>query len=70
MTKTQRVAKLKLASSLIREVLDALDITEETCPKCNHVVYKEWNEAQAYDQLSGALGKVSKWAVSLNEETT
>jgi len=63
MTGEDRAGKLRVARHIIQEVVGDLDVIKEDCGKCHHTVYKNWDDAQAWDQLNGVVNKLQKWAL-------
>ena len=68
--RAQMVKLLTGAEGLIAEARRLLDVQGVTCTHCNVKRHVNWTEAQAHEQLGGALTKVHRWKERLGKSTT
>lgn len=54
------------AAALLKIVQDSLDIASDECGECGHRRYANFNEKQAYEQLSGAITRIERVQHLLN----
>lgn len=53
---------LRLAARLVESVLTRLNHSSTRCDGCGRRHYKDFREANAYDQLQGMSAKLRRWA--------
>lgn len=64
----EKLEKLAIAGDLLVDVLSKLNTDQYACDSCGHVASDCWEEKQAHNALTGALGRVERAGSLLWEE--